>query len=363
LDDPPPEDRAVLAARLRVTAREPTLHDAERSSRLLLPRVSRTFALGIKLLPPKLEAPVRIGYLLCRIADTIEDDLTATPERKAALLDAFMACFDSAPLAGGFGSCIAELSANDDYLALVSQTGHVFTTYRMLDAPTRDILRRWIAEMVRGMRRFVIEHPRGIRIASVDEFREYCYFVAGTVGHLLTDLWYEHSAFVGKGTYARLLVDCEAFGEALQTVNILKDIAWDAERENAIYIPSDLLAAAGSGHDTILRDERRAANRGALAPLFDLAQGDIERALRYIEALPATALRIRLFCVLPVLFAIATMRELEHSEAMLVSGGAVKIARAEVRALVFAGSTSTLTNRSLRWLVDRVRKRPFTFAG
>ena len=64
-----------------------------------------------------------------------------------------------------------------------------------------------------------------------------------------------------------------------------------------------------------------------------------------------------------MLFAVATMRELERSEAMLVSGGAVKIARSEVRALVVAGSTSTLTNRTLRWLVERVRKRPFTFPG
>lgn len=347
----------------RLTAREPTLEDAERFSRLLLPRVSRTFALGIKLLPPKLEAPVRTGYLLCRIADTVEDDLRAPPERKAELLDAFLACFESAARADEFGTCIAELSANDDYLALVAQTGHVFHAYRMLDAPTRDILRRWITEMVHGMRRFVLDHRGGIRIASVDEFRDYCYVVAGTVGHLLTELWYEHSALVGKATYTRLLADCEAFGEALQTVNILKDIAWDAERENAIYIPSDLLAAAGSGHDTLLRDERRAANRDALVPLIDLAQDDIERALRYIEALPAPAMRIRLFCVLPVLFAVATVRELKHSEAMLVPGGAVKIGRAEVRALVVAGSTSTLTNRSLRWLVDRVRKRPFTFAG
>jgi hypothetical protein len=39
----------------------------------------------------------------------------------------------------------------------------------------------------------------------------------------------------------------------------------------------------------------------------------------------------------------------------------VKIERAEVRALVVAASTSTLTNPSLRWLADRVRKRPFVF--
>src|ERR1700681_1910623 len=179
-DDLPTNRLAVQLASRGEAARGPTtLTDAERISRLMLPRVSRTFALGIKMLPPKLEPPVRIGYLLCRIADTIEDDLAMAPERKAELLDAFLACFDSATAADEFGSCIAELSANDDYLALVAQTGQVFLTYRMLDAPTRDILRRWITERARGMRRFVVEHPGGIRIASVDEFPEYCSFVAG----------------------------------------------------------------------------------------------------------------------------------------------------------------------------------------
>ncbi|MEA2688546.1 MAG: farnesyl-diphosphate farnesyltransferase [Candidatus Eremiobacteraeota bacterium] len=346
-----------------LTTRERAPADAERASRLILPRVSRTFALGIKILPPKLEAPVRVGYLLCRVADTIEDDLALAPERKAELLDELLACFDDPRRADEYGLCVAELSANDDYLELVATTGQVFQTYRLLDAPTRAILRRWIAEMIGGMKRFVLAHRFGIRIASVDEFREYCYFVAGTVGHLLTELWHEHSGAVGKNTYARLLEDCEAFGEALQTVNILKDIAWDAEQENAIFVPADLLSAAGSAHDTLLDEARRAANRQALVPLMRLAQTDIERALHYIEAIPATAMRVRLFCVLPVLFAIATMRELERSEEMLIPGGSVKIGRAEVRALVVAGSTSTLTNRTLRWLVERVRKRPFTFAG
>jgi len=356
--------RAVEALRPPgVTVRETSPPDAERASRLLLPRVSRTFALGIKMLPPKLEAPVRTGYLLCRIADTVEDDLGLSPERKAELLDELLAAFEDARAADEFGLCIAELSAKDHYLELVGATGQVFLTYRMLDAPARAILRRWITEMVGGMRGFVLRHRYGIRIASIEEFRRYCYFVAGTVGHLLTDLWHEHSAPVGNATYARLVEDCEAFGEALQAVNILKDVAWDAEQENAIYVPADLLAAAGSGHDAILSEERRAANRAALAPLMQLAQADIERALRYIEAIPAAAMRIRLFCVLPVLFAVATMRELEQSDAMLIPGGGVKISRAEVRALVVAGSTSTLTNRTLRWLVERVRKRPFTFAG
>jgi farnesyl-diphosphate farnesyltransferase len=362
-NDPAAETVRVQALRSGSGASGEPAPDADRVSRALLPRVSRTFALGIKLLPPRLEPPVRIGYLLCRIADTVEDDLALTPERKAELLDAFLAAFEDLALAEEFALSVAELTANDDYLELVAASADVLALYRGLDTTTRGILHRWIVEMVTGMRSFVLRHRDGIRIASVAEFREYCYYVAGTVGHLLTDLWHAHSVSVGDGTYARLLDDCEAFGEALQAVNIIKDVAWDAEQENAIYVPADLLAAAGSGHDAILQDEKRAANRRALEPLMQLANDDIERALRYIEALPATAMRVRLFCVLPVLFAIATMRELARSDAMLVPGGGVKISRSEVRSLVVAGTTSTLTNRSLRWLADRVRKRPFTIAG
>ena len=38
-----------------------------------LPRVSRTFALNIRLLAGPLREAVSVGYLLCRTADTIED--------------------------------------------------------------------------------------------------------------------------------------------------------------------------------------------------------------------------------------------------------------------------------------------------
>jgi farnesyl-diphosphate farnesyltransferase len=327
----------------------------------MLPRVSRTFALGVKLLPSKLELPVRLGYLLCRIADTVEDDLALDAQRKAELLDAFVACFDDARAADAYGDHVRELTANDDYIELVATTGEVFALYRTLDRTTQDILKHWIREMVVGMRRFVIEHPDGIRISSIDEFHTYCYYVAGTVGHLLTELWHHHSSAIDGRVYARLIEDCEAFGEALQTVNILKDIPWDVERENAVYIPSDLLTAAGSEQTSILHDDRRTANRAAIAPLIRLAKDDLERSLRYIEHLPLSALRVRLFCALPTLFAVATMREIERTDAMLITGGAVKISRAEVKALIVASSTSTLTNRSLRWLVDRVRERPFSF--
>jgi farnesyl-diphosphate farnesyltransferase len=209
------------------------------------------------------------------------------------------------------------------------------------------------------MRKFVGLYPRGIRIQTIAEYREYCYYVAGTVGCLLTELWHEHAPSVGKAEFAKLWAKCQQFGEALQTVNILKDIAWDAEHENAIYIPESTLAAYGSGHTTLLSPDHAARNRAAIATFIELAWHDLDDALGYTLMIPRRALAIRAFCVLPLLFAYATLRDLARTQVMLGAGGTVKISRAEVRSLMAAAFVALLSNRALRSLVERVKSRPF----
>ena len=57
----------------------------------ILPHVSRTFALTIPQLPPALSIPVTCAYLLCRIADTIEDEPALSPPETLAFLQRFSA--------------------------------------------------------------------------------------------------------------------------------------------------------------------------------------------------------------------------------------------------------------------------------
>ena len=66
------------------------LRYAERFAKAVLPEVSRTFAISIRFLPGTLGRAVLTAYLLCRIADTIEDDGAASPGRKTELLAAFL---------------------------------------------------------------------------------------------------------------------------------------------------------------------------------------------------------------------------------------------------------------------------------
>ena len=55
----------------------------------ILPHVSRTFALTIPQLPPALRTAVTSAYLLCRIADTIEDEPALSAAETMAFLQGF----------------------------------------------------------------------------------------------------------------------------------------------------------------------------------------------------------------------------------------------------------------------------------
>lgn len=337
--------------------------DAYAFARGIIGRVSRTFALGIVVLPGDLGKAVLIGYLLCRIADTIEDDGSATPRRRQELLARFLRCFESRELADAFAAEAADIKGNPAHLELLAGNARVFTVLRALPKESSAILERWVREMVAGMSEFVKRYPAGIRIQTLQEYRKYCYYVAGTVGHMLTDLWRFHSPFVGEREHAALLVRAEAFGEALQTVNILKDIAWDIERENSAYIPEELLIAAGASQSTLLQPERRANARQALCALTRLAHDDLRASAEYVALLPKRAARIRLFCLLPIVFAVATLREIESSVAMLESGGGVKISRREVRSLILACVGATWSNTLVRRLIGAANKAPFLLPG
>jgi farnesyl-diphosphate farnesyltransferase len=336
------------------------LEHAERFATDILPAVSRTFAISIRLLPGTLGRAVHVAYLLCRIADTIEDDNSTSPAKRGELLDEFLRTLTDRDAAARFPALAAGLKGDAAHLQLVAHTDVVLELFRELPPRTQDRVAHWVREMGLGMAKFVRTYPNGIRIQTLAEYREYCYYVAGTVGCMLTELWHLHAPPVGKREFDRLWMKCQTFGQALQTVNILKDIAWDAERENSIYIPADDLKAQGSGHETLLSPQHIEHNHRAVSRFIELAKHDLDEALEYILLIPRRAIAIRAFCVLPLLFAYATLRDLSGSRAMLTVGGNVKISRGEVKSLMIAGVLALVSNGLLRRLVRRVKARPFT---
>lgn len=298
----------------------------------MLPKVSRTFAICIRLLPPELEYPVLVAYLLCRTADTIEDATGLSPESRMALFRRFSACLesegvDAAPLAEAF----ASPATDEERLAQRADT--VLQEFRRLAPAEREAIGPWVTEMTNGMSEFAERTARaegGLEaLTTVDELDRYCYFVAGTVGHMLTALFRLH-ARLSATRGERLQELATSFGLGLQLTNIVKDVA-DDRRRGWSFVPRQLCQLAGISPEELQSAERRDEALRVMRQLIEKAKGHLLDALEYTTRLPRLAYGIRMFCLTSLYFAVRTLRLAENDPRLLDPTHKVKITRAEVR--------------------------------
>ena len=156
----------------------------------LLPRVSRTFALNIRILPGELRPAVTVAYLLFRYADTLEDAPGLAAEDRLELFEAFLDRLDgSGPLVLPEVPALhlrESVTAAERDLLAAGET--VFGAFEGLPPALREIIGTHVAETARGMERISRErtHHGVLRLETWKDLEEYCYYVAGTIGIMLT---------------------------------------------------------------------------------------------------------------------------------------------------------------------------------
>src|SRR5690606_2736574 len=107
---------------------------------------------------------------------------------------------------------------------------------------------------------------------TLADLERYCYFVAGTVGHLLTDLF---ATVLGRPIEPALRAQAERFGAGLQMVNILKDVTEDRARGWS-YIPRTTCVEHGVDVAALLDPTRRDRAHAAVAPVFVMAREHLD---------------------------------------------------------------------------------------
>src|SRR6202789_1175789 len=211
----------------------------------ILPHVSRTFALTIPQLPLGLRSAVTNAYLLCRIADTIEDEPALSPPEILEFLQRFSAVVggqgESGALAREIGQRLSErtLAAERE---LVGNMGRVLGVLARLNPAQRAAIQRCVELMCYGMPRFQFSASLKGLSRSTD-LDDYCYYVAGVVGEMLTELFCDYSAEVAQRRAA--LHDLAAsFAQGLQMTNILKDV-WEDRSRGACWLPQEVFTRYG----------------------------------------------------------------------------------------------------------------------
>ena len=303
-----------------------------------LRKVSRTFSRPIEVLPGDLRKAVTCGYLLCRIVDAVEDNAAFTLSDRDERYRAFHDVIRGTALAAEFERSWSGIDGSPpEEIELSSQIHRVMAVLDTVSLQMREAVLRWVAEMARGMQ--IYSHrsagPDGVIAPSTTEdLQRYCYFVAGTVGHMLTELFSCEMGLRPDDPIARQLNEnAEAFGTGLQLVNILKDITDDLHRGWS-FVPRSLCSAQGLTNRELVDPSRRTDAHRAVVPLFDLSRRNLGRALDYALAVPAEHREIRLFCLLPLWLAVRTVGLAYGNDAMFTPGEAVKVSRREVEEVI-----------------------------
>ncbi|GAB4183194.1 MAG: phytoene/squalene synthase family protein [Wenzhouxiangellaceae bacterium] len=329
-----------------------TLDQALSFQRHILPEVSRTFALTIPQLPGDLREVVANAYLLCRIADTIEDEVALSAAEKAhfhqCFIDVIAGQLKAETLVGELAPKLSEATIPAEH-QLIEKLGLVVRYTHSLHQVERDALSRCVRIMCRGMG----DYQRGIGLAGLGRLRDldhYCYFVAGVVGEMLTELFCHYLDGGGKRR-AALMQLATSFGLGLQMTNILKDV-WEDRARGVCWWPQDIFMEQGIDLNELERMQPSGGFRIALRKLIGVAHGHLQNALYYTQLIPRAETGIRRFCLWAIGLAVLTLQNIHHCPEYR-SGQDVKVSRRKVGKVITAVRlgvrSNTLLSAMFRW--------------
>lgn len=313
----------------------------------MLEEVSRTFALTIPVLPPKLLHAVGNAYLLCRIADTIEDEPALNLEQKKEisenLVETLKGSIGAETLANELKHLLSTATSQGEY-ELISEIPRVIRIFQELSPPQRQAIERCVKIMSSGMMEFQVQSVnRGLKdLPSLDK---YCYYVAGVVGEMLTDLFCDYSPEINKNR-SQLMSLSVSFGQGLQMTNILKDI-WEDWQRGSCWLPRDVFQKYDLELNSVAPGQADPRFFSGVQELLGIARQHLDKALQYVLIIPTNETGIRQHCLWALGMAVLTLRRI-HATPEFTKSENVKISRRSVKAIMLSTSYMARSNFVLK---------------
>jgi farnesyl-diphosphate farnesyltransferase len=265
----------------------------------ILKNVSRSFYLSLRLLPEGMRDGASLGYLLARSSDTIADTASVSVVDRITLLDDYERSVQNGEpfIAPDF----LLTACTDAEKVLLEQAPGIFSWLQQMDAPVQELVREVLHTIISGqkldLQRFGnASAAQHMELKDDAELLDYCYRVAGCVGEFWTKLgFYSEGPNFSREPLAVMMPWAKHFGQALQLVNILRDLPEDL-RAGRFYLPHT--SSVSIGEDMLVQHRRWLQQARHL-----LADG-----ILYSDALRGRKLRAA--TVLPALLADETIDKL-----------------------------------------------------
>ncbi len=235
-------------------------------SRLVLKTYSTSFFLVTRFLPAEKRRQVDVIYAVVRYPDELVDTFAPAGEEVCSRLQAWQTDYNRALTKNDLRAAVA-----DGVNPFVAAFAMVVRGNRIPEGHYHDFLRAMYRDL----------EPRSF--GSLQELiDEYVYGSAVVVGFFLTHVYGASS----PAAFSRALVSAEHLGIALQLTNFARDVS-DDQRRGRLYIPQDLLAAAGEQLAVAGNDECRQALSAARRKLAQHADDHYEQAVTGLDAFAA----------------------------------------------------------------------------
>jgi farnesyl-diphosphate farnesyltransferase len=276
----------------------------------VLNKVSRSFAIVIQQLDEELRDAVCVFYLVLRALDTVEDDMAIPVEEKLPSLYAFHEYIYDPRYSAECGE--------KHYKDLMLNYPKVTAVFLRLKKPYRDVIADITKRMGHGMAKFIEKE-----VMDMEDFDEYCHYVAGLVGIGLSNLWgaskMESKEFMGEEKLSN------AMGLFLQKTNIIRDYLEDIQEIPAprMFWPRSVWSKYAETLNDLQYEKNHVQAVYCMNELISNALGHSLDCLKYMSRVKEPS--IFRFCAIPQVMAIATLAECYNNDN--VFKGVVKIRR------------------------------------
>ena len=256
-----------------------------------LDRVSRSFAVVIRQLPPTTRDAVCTFYLVLRALDTIEDDPALSPAEKRGLMD------DLTDHLGDEAWTVDDVGERAQDVELMRGIHRIMALFNDLHRTEQQVIHRQTVRMKEGMLEFA-DRP----VNSLADYDRYCYYVAGIVGEGLSDL------FMARGREVDLDADDHALSVAmglfLQKTNITRDVHED--------VPSGRIFWPRAIWSRWVQDASDLVDPAQERPALSALNAMVANAVTHLADCMAYLQRVRQdevlrFCAIPQIMAIGTL--------------------------------------------------------
>ena len=329
----------------------------------LLKNTSRSLYLSVRVLPRVMRPAFSVAYLLCRYADTVADTPLLPAPRRLFWIERFPSILQN-QAAEEIELLTHEIkggSSNPYERILIENLRPCLDAFNQIPGNQKPFILEVVRAVCEGMKidLQVFPHEQNAPVIAFQtnkELENYCRLMGGKPGEFWSQLIFRSTQIpTDKETFLKL---GRHIGDALQIVNILRDLPNDLQIGRC-YFPQEDLQSVGLTPQELLYPANSPRFESVKQKWIAWGLARLQEGNSYFRLLPKTQPGQRTAVAWPILWAADTLYKIALEPDLLNIKKRVKISRSTIYLTMLCTPPLWLSNRVFSaWLTHKINRFP-----